>query len=149
MANYTTHNSDNKRSKKIQMIHLLPVTSIGGGNASILSQPFKYFHLYFSLYPHDFFQIHPSCTAFQPAKSVLFFHDLVYPDRADHHPAVTLCRSCPDRDVRFCYPYFIRNFSRCIQLFPVFVKNTVACVLIRALLCLCHIVKRSDLALCV
>lgn len=47
MANYTTHNSDNKRSKKIQMIHLLPVTSIGGGNASILSHSFKYFYLYF------------------------------------------------------------------------------------------------------
>ena len=28
MANYTTHNSDNKRSEKIHVIHLLPVASM-------------------------------------------------------------------------------------------------------------------------
>ena len=100
-----------------------------------MSQFFCSVTLSFCLYPHNLFQIHPAGTAFQPSESVLFFHDLVYPDRADHHPAVTLCRSCPDRDVRFCYLYFIRNFSRCIQLFPVFVKNTVACVLVCTLFC--------------
>ena len=31
MANYTTHNSDNKRSEKIHVIHLLPVASIPYG----------------------------------------------------------------------------------------------------------------------
>ena len=37
MANYTTHNSDDKRSKKIRVIHLLPVTSLEAVTEVIIS----------------------------------------------------------------------------------------------------------------
>ena len=35
MANYTTHNSDNKRSEKIHVIHLLPVASMEAATLSV------------------------------------------------------------------------------------------------------------------
>ena len=40
MANYTTHNSDNKRSEKIHVIHLLPVASMEAATLSVYHMVF-------------------------------------------------------------------------------------------------------------
>ena len=37
MANYTTHDGDNKRNYELHVIHLLSVTRFGGGNIKIIA----------------------------------------------------------------------------------------------------------------
>ena len=37
MANYTTHDGDNKRNYELHAIHLLSVTRFGGGNIKIIA----------------------------------------------------------------------------------------------------------------
>ena len=42
MANYTTHDGDNKRNYELHAIHLLSVTRFGGGNIKNYSMVFLY-----------------------------------------------------------------------------------------------------------
>ena len=99
------------------------------------------------LYPLHFLQIHPSCTAFQLAESVLFFYDLVLTWlQKCSGSTVSFGRSCPDWNICGFRPHLVWEFCGCVHLFTGIVVDMITGMLICTLLGFLDRLKCPDLA---
>ena len=98
------------------------------------------------LYPLHFLQIHPSCTAFQLAESVLFLGDHVL-TWLQKRSGSTVCfgRSCPDWNICGFRPHIVWEFCGCVHLFTGIVVDMITGMLICTLLGFLHRFKCPDL----